>query len=164
MAQYYSTCFILWSIMLMSCDNMDCEPDTYTSTFTENKEILIVYDSASMKTRYTIEDGENIVFQYAYYNGHCDGNGDDYYRLTLTFEVSQDSTSFSFQDDELLAADCFVHHESVWSNKFYPIMKGSIDGHLRIDNVWEIKGWVKFTYPLTYASERTILFDKDFVK
>jgi hypothetical protein len=153
---------IFLSFFLFSCDKQLCEPNTTTTTFSDHQEIQISFDTTHQIYEYTIEEGDNLVFQHVYYNGHCDGNGDDWFRMSLCFEVNADSTSFIFSDSALIIADCFVLHNSTWIYEHYPVSSGFIKGQQRSENEWEIKGSVRFTIPVTPPHMSTINFDKTF--
>lgn len=156
--------YFFFTILLCSCDTQQCEPNTITTTFADHQAIQVRFDTLFQSAVYTIVEGENLVFQRTYYNGHCEGNGDDWYTLLLSFEIDADSKSFNLKDSTLLSAHCFVHHTSTWLYEYYPVSKGYIEGHQLSNDEWAINGNVTYTIPLTPPRERKIVFDDVFKK
>lgn len=156
--------FFLLSVLLCSCDKQLCEPNTLATTFSDHQAIQVSFDTTDQHYEYIIEEGENLVFQHVFYNGHCDGNGDDWFSMALCFEVDADSTSFMYTDSALIITDCFVFHNSTWIYEHYPVSSGFIKGQQRSENEWEINGSLQFTIPVTPPQMRAISFDKTFRK
>jgi len=97
-----------------------------------------------------MEEGANLVFQHVIYNGHCDGNGDDWFSYMLNFVIDSSSTSFALKDSALSTAQCFDYHNSTWLSDYYPVLKGNIEGRQLSKDEWKINGSVNFTIPLFY--------------
>jgi hypothetical protein len=149
-------------LFLCSCQDQVCEPDILTTTYSDSTDIQMVFDSTLEEIVYNIMEGESLVFQHIFYNGHCDGNGDDDYTKTIGFELPAHLTEFVLRDSALVKADCFVHSSSVWLNNYYPISSGILEGKKLEDDEWIIRGSLKYTIPLTFPQHELITFYKVF--
>lgn len=156
--------YLLLPVLLCSCDTQRCEPNTLTTSFADQQTIQVRFDTSFQSLVYTIEEGGNLVFQRTFYNGHCEGNGDDWYTLMLSFEIDAASTSFTMKDSNLVSAHCFVHHTSTWLYEYYPVSMGYIEGQQLSTDEWAMHGDVAYIIPLTPPKKRNFAFDDVFRK
>jgi|GEM_PF-1287022 len=147
---------------MFSCHDQVCEPNTFTTTFSDSSQIQMIYDTNREEVVYLIFDGDGIVFKHRYYHGHCEGSADDNYSITLAFELPTDLTEFTYKDSALIELDCFVHHSSTWTNTDYPVTSGTLEGQKQSDDNWVVRGSVDYSIPVLVPQVKTIVIDRVF--
>ncbi|MEM9685889.1 MAG: hypothetical protein AAF934_03095 [Bacteroidota bacterium] len=155
------------SALLFGCTpehSEECDPEIITFKWMQGKEINVAYDPVLELTTYTVENGDNLVFEYNYTGAQCDNIADDEWGELLTFEIDKDATEFEFTDDAILETKCFYQHYGAWiASRQYEIKDGTILGN-KIDNTtWQVTADVTvIAMPFGEESPRKIAFQKTF--
>lgn len=158
---------IVLSAILFGCipeNDEGCDPEIETSRWMQGKEINVTYDPTLELTTYTVENGDNLVFEYNHIGAQCDNIADDEWGERLTFEIDKDATEFEFTDDAILETKCFYQYYGAWAPPHhYEVKNGSISGH-KIDNTnWEVTIDITvIAMPFGEESPRTIAFQRTF--
>jgi len=133
---------IIFVLSLLSCNNKETNSDTYSYTFTESSTLIISTIEESYLKYGTIEDGENLVFEYRFDAYDEVQIADDEYAETIKFEIDSELESFNYSNDELLNTNlvfskhCFCYFPYDELKDVNPI--GIITGEKLSNNEWEI--------------------------
>lgn len=138
---------IILSCSMASCSSFkkDCNPDTVSSTFQEDKQITFILDTlSSTDTLQTnsfplIEEGDKIVFTFIHGWPECADVYDDEKFELLAFEIEKGISSFDFNDEEIVSSNCYYYQGGAWSSsRLEMISKGKIEGRKISEGKWDI--------------------------
>ena len=158
--------FLFAISVLAGCKKEACNPEQTSSSYEEDKRIVVEYNFISEGPHYyRVGDGENLVFRYVYTAPECENTIDDEGGYTLTFEVDKDATEFLFEGIELPMANGFYKEFGAWvDGTTYPLEGGMIKGSRRSDGKWKVKADVTALPPTSNGSAKRITFDMVFEK
>lgn len=136
--------FVIICLSIISCSDDNCTPETYSSTWTSDKTIVITYDSVSQQNRYNVENGNNLVFEYNHSGAECIDIDDDEWGEKLIFEIPIGVNNFEYTDAEIINANCFYQEYGAWVSPLHrEITEGILKGEKLTDNIWQITANVK---------------------
>lgn len=164
---------VILSILILSCfsscssddEKNDCQPETVIAKTTAEKEIIVKFNTEFERNDYTVEDGNNLVFEYNYTRAQCDYIADDEWGETLIFQVEDQNNNFDFTNDEILATNCFYQQQGAWVNhNQYQIKRGVIKGEKISENQWKITVDVETDLLFPNQIPKKIKFTEIFIK
>ena len=151
-------------LLTFACTNDDnCTADTIRTQIIDNKTIMTSYDSSTQKIILSVDDGDNLLFEYDFTATQCDDILDDEWGERLIFEIPIGTTDFEYIDADLASINCYHLEYGAWvSSSPDAVTQGSIKGIKLSDNEWEITTNIKITRELTQTE--VIIVGKDFKK
>jgi len=153
--------------LLVGCaeKNDNCTPESTIGTFAAGKQIEVKYDVENNRNIYSIEEGNNIVFEYKHASAQCANTYDDELLETLAFEVDKDAKQFKFVDSQIVISQCFYQQIGTWVNLSHnEIKSGVIEGTQISEGKWKVNVSVWTTPLLPAEVPRKIEFEQLFVR
>lgn len=156
---------LIISVLFYSCTKTICDPERTLCTWSEGKEIDVSFDTTYMRNRYTVIDGENLLFQYNHAGPQCDNVIDDEWGENLYFEIDKNLDEFKYVDSGILETNCFYHEYGAWVSYIQrPVKDGTLEGKKISMNQWKVTADVKTTPVFPVNEVKTIKFSKTFEK
>ncbi|PIQ20674.1 MAG: hypothetical protein COW65_13670 [Cytophagales bacterium CG18_big_fil_WC_8_21_14_2_50_42_9] len=160
---YLITVFL--TSLLIGCreKNDNCTPESTIGNFTAGKQIRMEYDAENNRNIYSIEDGNNMVFEYKHASAQCANTYDDELLETLTFEVDKDAKQFKFVDSQIITSQCFYQQIGTWVYLSHnEIKSGVIEGTQISEGKWKVTTSVWTTPLLSAEAPKKIQFEQLF--
>lgn len=136
------TLLLILIITFSSCNEKVSNLDTYTYSFTEKSKLTISNVEGTYMNFGSIEEGENLVFEYRFEAYDEVQIADDEYAETIRFEIESQLENFNFTNAELLSTNlvftkhCFCYFPFDELKNIEPI--GVISGEKISNNEWNI--------------------------
>ncbi len=152
-------------VIIFGCDKNNCNPETIIATWSEGKEINIMYDSLYQRLDYNVDNGENLLFVYNHTGQQCDYIMDDEWGESLIFEINYLNAKFEFVDSNIILTKCFYQEYGAWvRHNRYQVKDGIIKGKKISEDKWEITVSVITTPIFPDEKAKIIEFKKSFSK
>jgi hypothetical protein len=143
----------------------DCYPEAVISNWTNEKEILVDFDTEFERNNYSVVNGNKLVFEYNHTGAQCDHIIDDEWGERLIFQVENNNADFEFVDDEILLTNCFYQQYGAWVNhNQYQIKNGTVKGEKISENEWKIIVNIETTPSFENEQPTNINFTEIFVE
>jgi hypothetical protein len=145
---------------IISCgiNDSNCDPEIIHSDLTQNKEILVAYNSEFERNEYNVIDAGNRLFEYTHTKAQCNDIMDDEWGEILTFEIPEDINEFDYTDENILQTKCFYRQFGAWvRHNQYEVKNGRISGVKMSDEEWEVS--VSVTTTPLFTDEQPILVE-----
>jgi hypothetical protein len=127
------------SLFLFSCNAGDDNITDEITRYTYATHSKIVTEDIDDKTFASIEEGDNLVFNYRFSASQNDLISDDEYGERIIFEIAANATSFNYTDDELALILPYFNQYCFCANTgSIQIIDGSINGSKSNGSNWGI--------------------------
>ncbi|WP_066225595.1 hypothetical protein [Formosa haliotis] len=149
---------VVLSLLVFTCSNndSDAEVDTYSYTYKEDSNLIIVSRDDTYMKYGKVESGDYLVFEYMFDKFSDEEIADDGYTEIIKFEIDPERETFSYSGDELAEMDivltkiCYCHFPKETDEDF-PVT-GRLSGEKISDTEWHI------TFNLTfYVSDHRVI-------
>ncbi|MFT5216811.1 MAG: hypothetical protein ACI83H_001940 [Glaciecola sp.] len=138
MKQFLLTIVTL-SLLLFSCNKGDDNVTDDITQYTYATLSKIVTEDLGDITFATIEEGDNLVFNYRFTASQDDYISDDEYGERIIFEIDANATAFNYSDDELASILTYFNQYCFCANTgSILIINGSINGLKSNGTNWDI--------------------------
>ncbi len=142
----YLSALLVLSLSLVACNKFDPGPVFRSVSYYEykaevGKKLVLKIDTISkdrIYEHYVIEDGDKIVFTFQHRRDDTNAYDDEYVDI-IRFEVEQDATSFSFDDNTFKNSTVVYNAWGAWSGVTDVLVTdGFISGKKVGDKTWDV--------------------------